>query len=351
MSRESTAGRAIDEPADAGQQGPRKLELERVAVVVVMYNSQALLADFVASLDPGLAGVEYELVAVDNASPDNSVELMQAIAPSATIVRAGRNGGYAAGINAGVAAAAPHTAILVLNSDVRLGAGCVAELLKSLRKPGVGIAVPRLVDAEGQVIDSMRREPTVARAFCDAILGAQRAGRLKGIGEVVTDRRAYERLQRTDWAEGSTQLISAECWLACGSWDESFFLYSEETEYNLRTRDLGFATVYVPTARATHLEGGSGISHGLWTLQVLNRIKLFRQRHGRPATALFWLATLIREASRAALGRGNSRAAARALLSRGHARVAPGPDAAGSQGLDQHPQSSMISSADSAGRK
>ena len=338
-------------PADFGQKRPSNLELERVAVVVVMYNSQALLADLVASLGAGLAGLDYELVAVDNASPDNSVEVMQALAPSATIVRAGRNGGYAAGINAGVAAAAAHTAILVLNSDVRLGAGCVAELLESLRKPGVGIAVPRLVDAEGRVIDSMRREPTVARAFCDAILGARRAGRFKGIGEVVTDRRAYERLQRTDWAEGSTQLISAECWRACGSWDESFFLYSEETEYNLRARDLGYATVYVPTAKATHLEGGSGISHGLWTLQVLNRIKLFRRRHGRPATALFWLATLIREASRAALGRGNSRAAAHALLIPGHARVVPGPHGACSRDLDQNPQSSIISSAGSVRRK
>ena len=351
MSRESTAGRAIEEPADFGQQRPPNLELERVAVVVVMYNSQALLADLVASLGAGLAGLDYELVAVDNASPDNSVDVIQALAPSATIVSAGRNGGYAAGINAGVAAAAAHTAILVLNSDVRLGAGCVAELLESLRKPGVGIVVPRLVDAEGRVIDSMRREPTVARAFCDAILGARRAGRFKGIGEVVTDRRAYERLQLTDWAEGSTQLISAECWRACGSWDESFFLYSEETEYNLRARDLGYATVYVPTAKATHLEGGSGISHSLWTLQVLNRIKLFRRRHGRPATALFWLATLIREASRAALGRGNSRAAAHALLIPGHARVVPGPHAACSWDPDQNPQSSIISSAGSVRRK
>ena len=309
--------------------GPDRSWKEHVAVVVVMYKSQHLLAGLVASLDDGLGGVSFELVAVDNDSPDCSAEVIRRIAPDATIVRTGRNGGYAAGINAGVAAARPHTAILVLNSDVRLGRGCVGELLQAVRQPGIGIAVPRLVDAEGRVIDSMRREPSVARAFGDAILGAQRAGRFSALGEVVSDRRSYEREQCTDWAEGSTQLISAECWRACGPWDESFFLYSEETEYNLRARDFGFAVRYVPTAKATHLAGGSGVSDELWTMQVLNRITLFRRRHGMSATALYWLATVLRELTRAALGRGNSRAAAKALLSPRNVRAVPDPASAG----------------------
>lgn len=288
---------------------------ERVAVVVVMYNSEELLTDFLASLEDGMRGVAFELVAVDNASPDESAALIERIAPDATLVRTGVNGGYAAGINAGVAAAGPHTAVLVLNSDVRLAPNCVAELLRALRKPGVGIAVPRLTNGEGRLIDSMRRAPSVARAFGDAILGANRAGRHPRLGEVVTDPGAYDIEQRTDWAEGSTQLISSECWQSCGKWDESFFLYSEETEYNLRASDRGFSTIFVPNARATHLEGGSGLSHNLWVLQILNRIRLFRRRHGMIATALYWAATLLRESTRAILGRRGSRVAALALLS------------------------------------
>lgn len=287
---------------------------ERVVVVVVLYNSADLLPDLVASLPEGLAEVPYELVAVDNASSDDSVEVVRALAPEATVVVTGRNAGYAAGINAGVAAAAPHTAVLVLNSDVRLEPGCVPAMLAALRRRGAGIVVPRLIDAEGEAIDSLRREPTVLRAFGDALLGAQRAGRYHALGEVVTNRRGYTVEQRSDWAEGSTQLISAECWQACGPWDESFFLYCEETEFDLRARDHGYATWLAPQAHAIHLEGGSGISNRLWVLQVTNRIRLFRRRHGRLATALYWLATLIREGSRSLLGRSNSRADTRALL-------------------------------------
>ncbi|SDU84319.1 Glycosyltransferase, GT2 family [Microlunatus sagamiharensis] len=301
---------------------------DRVAVVVVLYNSAPLLPDLVESLPAGLTGVDFELVGVDNASPDSSVETLLELAPWATVVRTGRNGGYAAGINAGVAAARPHDAVLVLNSDVRLRPGCVAALLEGLQRTGAGIAVPRLLDADGALIDSLRREPTVLRAIGDAVLGAQRAGRFATLGENVTDLDAYGRAQRSDWAEGSTQLISRECWETCGPWDESFFLYCEETEFDLRARDLGFSTWLVPEAQAVHLEGGSGLSDRLWVLQVTNRVRLFRRRHGRVAVDLYWAATLLREATRAMLGRSNSRAATRALLRRGDvARSAPTPAA------------------------
>lgn len=298
---------------------------ESVAVVVVTYNSADLLADLVASLPRGCGSVPWQLVVVDNASTDGTLERARELAPEATIVDTGRNAGYAAGINAGVAAAGRHSAVLVLNPDVRLADGCVPELLRALRQTGVGVAVPRLVDAESVRIDSMRREPTIRRTLADALVGATKAGRHPALGEVVTDPRLYEREQATDWAEGSTQLISAECWAACGPWDESFFLYSEETEFGLRARDIGFETRYVPTACATHLEGGSGSSSSLWALLVVNRVRLYRRRHGILPSIGFWVATLLREVSRAALGRSRNRAAVRALLSPSRLKQRPGP--------------------------
>src|SRR4051812_23465820 len=102
---------------------------ETVAVVVVTFASGRLLADLIGSLDAGLRGLEWHLTIVDNASPDDTVDTARALAPKARIIEMGRNAGYAAAINAAVAAADPHTAILVLNPDIRLTAGCVAEML------------------------------------------------------------------------------------------------------------------------------------------------------------------------------------------------------------------------------
>lgn len=299
---------------------------EFVAVIVVTFNSEALLADLVASLEPGLAGVAWSLTIVDNDSSDGTVDAARTLAPHATVIATGRNGGYAAGINVGMAASPGCTAVLVLNPDVRLGRGCVAELLQYVHRPGTGIVVPRLVDARGQLIESQRREPTVVRALSDAVLGARRAGRHPALGEVVTDDELYLRSGVTDWAEGSTLLISAECSDAVGAWDESYFLYSEETDFALRARDAGFATVYVPSAEAVHLEGGSAGSSELWPFLVANRLRLYGNRNGGVKTALFWCVLVLREATRSLIGKRPSRAALAALLSPARLRAPRGPD-------------------------
>jgi GT2 family glycosyltransferase len=297
---------------------------ETVAVVVVTYNSEPLIADLVAALGPGMSGVAWHLTVADNASADGTVATVHRLAPEATVVEMGRNAGYAAGINAAVAKAGPRTAVLVLNPDVRLATGCCRELLAAVRTPGTGIAVPRLEDGHGTLIPSLRREPTILRTLGDAVLGGTTAGRYPALGEVVTDPRAYQTETVTDWAEGSTQLISDACWRACAPWDETFFLYSEETDFALRARDAGFATRFTPAARAVHLEGDSRVSPALWALLTVNRVKLYRRRHGAARTAGFWTALLLREASRAALGRPQSRMAARALLSPRRLRELPG---------------------------
>ncbi len=296
-----------------------------ILVAVVSYNSERLIPDLIAGLRTGLDGMKWHLTVADNDSRDNSVELIRSLAPEATIVEMGRNAGYAAGINAAVAASPAYDAILVLNPDVRLTPGCVPRLLDALRVPGTGIAVPNLVDGDGTLIHTQRREPSTLRMLGDAFLGARRAGRFRPLGEIVTTPSAYEAETFTDWAEGSTQLISAECYARIGPWDERYFLYSEETDFALRARDAGLRTRYVPEAKAVHLEGDSRVSPGLWALLTLNKVRLHRRRKGALRASAFWAATLLRESSRAALGKKPSRAATRDLITPAHLRETPGP--------------------------
>jgi N-acetylglucosaminyl-diphospho-decaprenol L-rhamnosyltransferase len=311
-------------------------QMPAITVAVVTYNSRGLLPELLASLPAAFSWIEtqdgpqqhipWRLVVADNNSADETVTELRAIAPYAQIVEMGRNAGYAAGINAAVTAGGPHSAVLVLNPDVRLHPGCIPELVRALNQRGVGIAVPRLHDGQDDLILSMRREPSILRTFADAFFGARRAGRLRATGEIVSDPMMYEKEMLTDWAEGSTQLISASCWAACGPWDERYFLYSEETDFDLRARDAGFATRFVPTAYATHLKGDSATSPPLWALLTINRVKLHKRRTGTIRASAFWTAMVLREGSRALLGRSTNRAALRALLSIARLRGTPGPD-------------------------
>jgi len=297
----------------------------RVAICVVTYNSAPLIKDLVASLPAGAAGTDWSLVFADNASSDGTLGEINRYARKARVVKTGANLGYAAGVNAAVQAAGSQDAYLILNADVRLTPGCVSTLCEALHE-GVGLVVPRLIDADGELIWSMRREPSISRAWADALLGAERAGKIGNLGEIVTEPDAYATAGATDWAEGSTLLIGSKCWQACGNWDETFFLYSEETEYALRARDHGFVTWYLPTAIAQHLEGGSADNARQWSLLTANRVKMFGSRHGRFATALFWAAIATREGSRALLGKKTSRTSIRDLMSPARMRQHRGPE-------------------------
>ncbi|MGF6823708.1 N-acetylglucosaminyl-diphospho-decaprenol L-rhamnosyltransferase [Microbacterium sp. ZKA21] len=285
----------------------------RIAICVVTFNSAALIEDLTASLPEGAYGTTWTLVFADNDSADDTLAQITRHAPDAVVVQTGSNLGYSGGVNAAIAAAGEQDAYLVLNADVRLTPGSLVSLLGALGD-GAGIAVPRLIDADEQPHWSLRREPTLLRIWCDALIGAERAGRIGALGEVVADPSAYESTHFVDWAEGSTQLISAECLHACGPWDESYFLYSEETEYDLRVRAHGFGVRYEPSAVAQHLKGESAVSPQLWSLLTLNKAMLYARRHGPVASTAFWLALVVREASRAALGKATSRAALFDLL-------------------------------------
>ncbi|MGW2522456.1 glycosyltransferase family 2 protein [Streptomyces sp. NPDC001617] len=296
-----------------------------IAVLVVTWNSASVLPGFLAALPDGMAGLDWRLVVADNDSADDTLEVLRTLAPDATVVRTGRNAGYAAGVNAALNAAGDHGGVLICNPDIRMRQGCAKRLVDRLGD-GVGIAVPLLYE-EGHDTPhfSLRRESSVSRALGEAVIGNRRAGRFPSLSELVTDPAAYSRPTRADWATGALMAVSADCLAACGPWDESFFLYSEETEYCLRARDLGYATQLEPTAEAVHLGGDSQVSPRLWTLLTLNRVRLYRRRHSALATACFRGAVFLREASRAAFGRKASRMAATALLRPGALRATPGP--------------------------
>ncbi|MFI9594589.1 glycosyltransferase family 2 protein [Nonomuraea sp. NPDC052265] len=290
----------------------------RVAIVIVTYNSAPVLGGCLASLPEGAKGVRLtDVVVADNASKDDSLRLAEQVdGLPVRPLQVGRNAGYAAAINAGVASLDLDDldAVLVLNPDCRLRPGALAVLGAALDRPGTGIAVPRLVSTEGVLHHSLRRTPAVRRALAESLVGGRLAGRIGTLGEMVVDPARYERPGPADWATGAAMLVKATALARLGPWDESFLLYSEETEYALRAADAGWTLWYEPAAVVEHIGGEAKTSPMLAALLTVNRVRLFRRRRGRVATAAFFLAVLLGEAMRAAAGRRTARASVVALL-------------------------------------
>ncbi|SDC92092.1 glycosyltransferase [Actinokineospora iranica] len=286
-----------------------------VAVVIVTYNSAEVVGDCLRALPAALDGVaDARVVVVDNASTDGTAEVVAAADPDAKIVVRAGNDGFAAGVNTGVAHALGCD-VLVLNADIRLSPGSVATLRAAVG-PGVGVVAPRLTDVDGRVQHSLRRAPTVARSLGEAVLGGARAGRIAALGETVTNPAAYERARTVDWATGAAWLVTRECLEAVGPLEERYLLYSEETDFMLRAGAAGFRTRYEPAAHAVHLGGEVLTSPRLWSLLVTNKVRLHRERHGRGAAALMWLAAVLNNLPRALRGSATARhrAALRGLL-------------------------------------
>jgi N-acetylglucosaminyl-diphospho-decaprenol L-rhamnosyltransferase len=284
-----------------------------VAIVVVTFNSATHLDRLLASLDPAVGDLSYRVVVVDNNSSDDTVVRLRADG-RAEIVCQADNRGFAAAVNVGLAHATDASAILILNPDLALGAGCVPTLLAASRERGVGIVVPQMRTPGGAIFRSLRREPTVGRALGAAVMGGRVAGRFSGLSETVGDDGSYQTAADVDWATGAAMLVTRECADATGPWDESFFLYSEETDFAFRARQAGFRVRFEPDAVLTHTGGDGMRSPRLRSMLALNRVRYYRRRHGPARSAAFYSSVLLNELSRGATGNRAARAAALALV-------------------------------------
>jgi N-acetylglucosaminyl-diphospho-decaprenol L-rhamnosyltransferase len=278
-----------------------------VNVVIVTYNSINVIGDLLDSIPEAFDGINYDVVVVDNGSTDGTAEFVTA-RRECRVVRS-ENVGYAGGINTGVREAVPAEAILILNPDVRLSGRSVSPLLAALQEPDVGIVAPQVRSQRGGLELSLRREPTLPRASGLAWTG------LTVLSEYVTSAADYGRPHTVDWALGAALLISRKCYDALGGWDESYFLYSEETDLCLRARDKGILTRYEPRSVVVHIGGQSGRDRRTHIMQIVNRVRLYRRRHGVfGAWCYYWL-TVASELSWLARGHRQSWSSIAALLS------------------------------------
>lgn len=277
-----------------------------LAAVIVTYNSAHVVGNLLDSLPAALDGLSADVIVVDNDSADDTVSVLQARG-DCRIVRSA-NIGYAGGINLGVRQSPDAPAILILNPDVVLHPKSVPPLLAALDRPRVGIVAPQVRSARGELELSLRREPTIWRA-----LGLTKT-RLPVFSEYVAQPAAYESPRPVDWALGAALAMSRSCFDALGGWDESYFLYSEEVDISLRARDAGLLTWYEPKAVATHIGGQSGRNDTTHTMQIVNRVRLYRRRHRGFTSWCYFALAVASELSRIPRGHAESRAAVLALL-------------------------------------
>lgn len=249
-----------------------------------------------------MEGIRGEITIVDNDSGDGSFETMQAEVAKrgwdrVRVLQSGRNGGFGAGNNFGIRAGLRDGSrpdyYYILNSDAFPAPDAIAVLRDYLEAlPHVGFAGSHIHGPEGDPHVTAFRFPSVASEFEGAI-------RFGPVSRLLKRRRVPMELptisRRVDWLAGASLMMREPVLRRIGLFDETYFLYFEETDLCLRAAREGWITHYVTDSRVEHI---GSVSTGMKDWQAVpgywfdSRLHYFVSNHGAPTATLATLAHL-----------------------------------------------------------
>jgi N-acetylglucosaminyl-diphospho-decaprenol L-rhamnosyltransferase len=229
------------------------------AAVVVNYESGGALALCVEGLRSEGAA---ELVVVDNGSVDGSLDELRRRFPEVEVLVPGRNLGYGAAANRGVAATTLPS-VLVCNPDLEVGPGALAGLAGVLAAdPRCALVGPLIREPGGARYPSARRFPTLTDAAGHALFGMfAPTNRFTRSYQEARLETATGGPERVDWVSGACFLVRRSAFEQVGGFDEAYFMYAEDVDLCWRLGRAGWRVAYLPTAEVTHSQGVSTDRH------------------------------------------------------------------------------------------
>jgi GT2 family glycosyltransferase len=248
------------------------MERPDLSVVIVNYNALAYVQRCLDSLAEGAAGLWWEAVVVDNASREGGVERLAQDYPNARVIRRAANGGFAVGVNAGIAAARADV-VLLLNPDTVVRPGALLRMLGYLREhPDIGVLGPRIENPDGTLQLSCRSFPTFWTGLFNrySLLTRLLPGNRFSARYLLTywD---HASIRDVDWLSGAAMMIPRQTFDRVGRFDEGYFFAIEDVDFCRRVHDAGLRVVYFPDATVMHAIGGSART-------APNRVILARHR-------------------------------------------------------------------------
>lgn len=237
------------------------IERTRLAIIIINYRTPQLVIDCLKSLENQVEIGYDRVIVVDNASGDNSVELLQQTLTDhqwfswVQILPSSVNGGFSAGNNLGIKAIEAE-AYLLLNSDTIVRPGAISSLLHAWKThPKAGLISPRLEwpDSTPQ-ISCFRYHSPLSQLIDAAATGII----TKLFQKYDVPMEVSNTPLEPEWTSFACVLIRREVIQQIGFMDEGYFMYFDDVDYCRRVNQAGWQILHWPEARVVHLRGGSG---------------------------------------------------------------------------------------------
>jgi len=263
-----------------------------VRAVIVTHRSRGEVAAAVRScIAEGLR--PSQVTVVDNASDDDTCQVVRRTAPGVRLLRLDRNLGFGRAVNRGAAgggapagdAADDGAALLVLNPDAELRPGALAAMCAALdADPRRGAVSPRIDRPDGSLDLACRRSfPSPAVALFRLSGLSRLFPRQPRLAAYNRTDRAVDQAEAIDSGSGACLLVRRTAWDRVRGFDPAYFMYGEDLDLCWRLRAAGYTVWYAPQARVLHRKGGSSrqrVVPMLWRFHG-SMWRFYRQHYAR----------------------------------------------------------------------
>ncbi len=298
-----------------------------LAIVIVNYNTSALLRDCLRSVFASTGGLRLTACVVDNASPDDSVAVVRAEFPQVHLIANAENVGYPAANNQGLrwfgfADPGPGSSpakrgearalsfparegetgridlprfALLLNPDTVLPPDALAVMLAFMAEhPQAGAAGPKLVRLDGSLDKACRRSfPTPATSLYHLLKLDRLFPRSPRFARYDLSYLDPDQVAQVDAIVGAFMLVRGEAICQTGLLDETFFMYGEDLDWAKRITDAGWEVWYNPQVTVLHVKEAASRHSYRARVEFYRAMTIFYEKHYRTTTP-FWLDWLIR---------------------------------------------------------
>ena len=242
-----------------------------LSIVIVNWNSGDLLIKCLQSIAMYVTRYSYEVLLVDNASTDNSLELINENFPELTVLVSKNNIGFSAGNNLALSQCSGKY-VLLLNPDTVLIEDVIGKLIDFMNlNPSVGAIGPKLLNSDGTNQTSTAGSFPFLSNVVKEVFGLSKLFPHSQITKGIYLRSEPSSPLEVDWISGACLLVRNNIIQQIGGLDEKFFLYFEDQEWCNRIKKAEYSIFFYPDAKIIHL-GNMSISK--MTSKDMNKNKI-----------------------------------------------------------------------------
>lgn len=222
-----------------------------LSIVIVNFNTRDCTIQCIDSIAKSPPKVTYETILVDNASSDGSIEFFSAQYVDTTLICNEKNLGIAGGNNKGIKASKGEF-VLLLNNDTIVLPGSIDRALEFMQThPEAGGVGGNLLNADGSFQSGYFYFPTLGRLF----MISTKIGQF--LHEYYPSNARTDSVAEVEWISTAFMVFRREALFGVGLVDEQFFIYSDESDLQLRLKNAGWKIYYLPDLETIHLGGRS----------------------------------------------------------------------------------------------